>query len=354
MRPSLQASPTLTALVTGTTALAVLLIGVTAAVAGPADTTDAPTAHGRTADQDGTESHDLSATPPRCEDHLVTFTRERTDGDDRAVAITAQALERGVDGWQLLTWEADPTTTLTLVLATAADGNFRTLLPTATGTIEHVQALTFCGDRDPAPAVDTGAEPSGAAGAEPLATRTRTQPRPSSGLDERPMDDDDTRHGTDDDTRHGTPEQPRSVGSEPPYDGATMQPSPAVSDHASSVEPVTRSGPEAEATLSDAAEDRRIPAPIQRTLAPPASVWPARTTMDLARVSANSASTDGGSERPSTVASTGLTGGGNLALLTALLVLLASAAAIPLVRRTTGPPATTVTLEPDDHPEDAR
>jgi hypothetical protein len=143
--------PISAAVATGTVALAVLFVGATAAVAAPAAATDRQTEtveQNEPAQQTETEpgtSLETSPQPPGCADLLVTFHRDATVGDDRAVAITAQALERTVDGWQLLAWQADPGTTLTLVLATGANGELRELPPTTSGVVENVRSVTFCG-----------------------------------------------------------------------------------------------------------------------------------------------------------------------------------------------------------------
>ncbi|MFO7961213.1 MAG: hypothetical protein R6U94_09730 [Nitriliruptoraceae bacterium] len=155
--------PTPAGLATGTAVLAVLLAGTAAAVAAP------PAATHQQAEAGSTSSPGTSPPPPGCADRLVTFHRDGTVGDDGAVAITAQVLEREMDGWQLLAWQADTATTLTLVVAAGADGERRELSPTATGLVENVLSLTFCGSRDSSGQATTIPEPAAAT----------TQPQPA-------------------------------------------------------------------------------------------------------------------------------------------------------------------------------
>ncbi len=142
MRLLPRSRPTTAASATGTVALAVLLVGTTAAAAAPTASTQ------QHAEADGDTELGTSSEGHGCADLLVTFRRDAVVGDGRAVAITAQALQREVDGWQLLAWEADPATTVTRILATGANGETRELPPMTTGTVQDVRSLTFCGSRD--------------------------------------------------------------------------------------------------------------------------------------------------------------------------------------------------------------
>ncbi|MFP4312648.1 MAG: hypothetical protein ACLFS9_11800 [Nitriliruptoraceae bacterium] len=133
-----------------------------------------------------------AATQPSegCTPALVTFTRDGTEGDAEAVALTSQALESGVAGWLHLSWQAAPDTDLTAVEVAHVDGS-RSLLPAeATGTAYEVLALTFCGTTSEAAAdgtVDGGATvPADGAEASdgPDAASTASQ-TPASAQDDR-------------------------------------------------------------------------------------------------------------------------------------------------------------------------
>ena len=90
---------------------------------------------------DGAARADTAA----CDDALVTFTRDGTTGDDRAVALTAQSIERGAAGWDMVGWESAPGTQLTAVVATDRSGEVRHLGVGRNGVAEQVTSLTFCG-----------------------------------------------------------------------------------------------------------------------------------------------------------------------------------------------------------------
>lgn len=139
MRRGPRTSRTPPARVSSTAALAVLLVSTSTALLAPAGA-----AHAQEAADGG------AATTAACQDRLVTFHRGGTDGDAGAVAITAQRLQRDMDGWQLLAWQVEPGTTLTSVIATAADGSPRELAPAVDGAVEDVLSLTFCGSVAPA------------------------------------------------------------------------------------------------------------------------------------------------------------------------------------------------------------
>jgi hypothetical protein len=78
----------------------------------------------------------------------VTFTPERTDGDDTAVAITSQAIDVEVTGWVQVSWEAAAGTELTAIEVLRPDGTRTTLETSDTGTVSDVLSLTFCGTVD--------------------------------------------------------------------------------------------------------------------------------------------------------------------------------------------------------------
>lgn len=78
-------------------------------------------------------------------DPIVTFTTSGVDGDDRAVSITSQVLVAGVDGWEHLSWQAAPDTTVDSVIVVGADTT--TVLhdgDLSTGVAEDVVEITFC------------------------------------------------------------------------------------------------------------------------------------------------------------------------------------------------------------------
>lgn len=184
-------SPARATLATGTTALAALLLGTMAAVAAPAGSS------GQQEGDHGSAEHGSPAASPGCADRLVTFARDGTVGDDRAVALTAQALERNVDGWQLLAWQVQAGTMLTRVVATGIDGERREVSPAEAGTVEHVLSLTFCGSHGAA-VVAAGGDGTVPAGAttqvEPAAAATEPA-APAAGPAAALPPDDDPRTG---------------------------------------------------------------------------------------------------------------------------------------------------------------
>jgi hypothetical protein len=79
-------------------------------------------------------------------DPLVSFTVEGTTGDGRAVAITAQALEQGVEGWAMVAWEAAEGTELASLTIVSIDGSVETRTEDVhRGSAEDVRELRFCG-----------------------------------------------------------------------------------------------------------------------------------------------------------------------------------------------------------------
>ncbi len=101
-----------------------------------------------------------AAGPSDCPDHLVTFTRDEVTGDARAVAITAQSLVWDEPGWDHLSWAAADGVQIRTVLVTGTDGAVRTVTAAATGTVEAVTAVTFCGHTPPAHGVVGTTPPS--------------------------------------------------------------------------------------------------------------------------------------------------------------------------------------------------
>ena len=88
---------------------------------------------------------------PGCAEPLAVISWNGTDdaGDDSAVAVTAQLLEKDFAGWASASWQAAPGTTLTAVTAHRVDGDITELTPAPTGTATHVVAFTFCGTAEP-------------------------------------------------------------------------------------------------------------------------------------------------------------------------------------------------------------
>jgi hypothetical protein len=159
------------AAVIGATALAVAL-GAPAFAEAPGDegaeagavARTAPVAPEADGDEGATSSDEDAAAEPAgagdgavsstyCE-RLVTYTPTSTDGDARTVAITAQALERGVPGWTMVAWEAAAGTTVDAVHVTRSGGATETLPGAPTGSAEDVVELTFCGSSAPAATAD--------------------------------------------------------------------------------------------------------------------------------------------------------------------------------------------------------
>lgn len=85
------------------------------------------------------------ASTPSCDDHLVTHTPTGTEGDGTAVAITSQAVDADQPGWLHAGWQAAEGTELTAVHAVTIDEEVVSLAPEATGFVEDVLSLTFCG-----------------------------------------------------------------------------------------------------------------------------------------------------------------------------------------------------------------
>lgn len=87
-----------------------------------------------------------------CTPVLVTHSPQGSTGEERAVAITAQAidLEEGT-GWVNVAWEAAAGVDLTAVSIFGTDGDVRTLTePGPSGSAVDVDTLVFCGTVDPA------------------------------------------------------------------------------------------------------------------------------------------------------------------------------------------------------------
>ena len=179
-----------------------------------------------------------------CDDALVTFTRDGTTGDDTAVALTSQAVEQGVTGWEMITWQAAPGTSIRAILVTLRNGQLVEVPATDTGTVEDVAAITFCGTLsgakdgdgyDEAANVVPGdpqdpAEPETDDTATPETDDTAT---PETGDTATPETDDTATKETDEQPADTTP--PSAVDSTPPTTEAaatTTEPSAAASPSA--------------------------------------------------------------------------------------------------------------------------
>jgi hypothetical protein len=132
--------------------LGLLLLPMAAAASEPPDPGHATAG----ADEDATPgtaadgtSGLAAASADDCEP-LVSFTVEGTTGDARAVALTAQALERGVEGWAMVAWEAAEGVEISSLTIVATDGGVETRTEgVERGSAENVRELRFCGAGSP-------------------------------------------------------------------------------------------------------------------------------------------------------------------------------------------------------------
>lgn len=83
--------------------------------------------------------------PATCEPPLAVLAPSGSTGDLTAVAVTAQVLEQGVDGWAEVTWEAFPGTELTSLTIVRSDGAEVLTDPPAAGSASEVLELIACG-----------------------------------------------------------------------------------------------------------------------------------------------------------------------------------------------------------------
>lgn len=116
-----------------TSVLLTLLLGLVVAPA-LAAVTDTPAADTPEADA-----------PATCEPPLAVLAPSGSTGDLTAVAVTAQVLEQGVDGWAEVTWEAFPGTELTSLTIVRSDGAEVLTDPPAAGSASEVLELIACG-----------------------------------------------------------------------------------------------------------------------------------------------------------------------------------------------------------------
>jgi hypothetical protein len=105
----------------------------------------------------------LERVEERCREVLLTATPTQVTGDASAVAITSQAIDRDVEGWLHVSWEALAGTVLTDVSVRTPTGIWSPVGAIATGSASDVLEITFCGTSTAA----TGS------GAEDTATTSR-------------------------------------------------------------------------------------------------------------------------------------------------------------------------------------
>jgi len=87
-----------------------------------------------------------AADPPATCDHpLTVLAPSGSTGDLTAVAVTAQVLEQGVEGWAEVTWEAFDGTELTSLTIVRSDGIEVLSDPPASGSASEVVELIACG-----------------------------------------------------------------------------------------------------------------------------------------------------------------------------------------------------------------
>jgi hypothetical protein len=122
-----------------------------------------------------------------CDDELHRISLGSPVAADDAAHLTAQAVEAGSDSFALASWQVGEGVELTEVRVVTAAGETSVLPPAATGTVEQVHTLVFCGARDgatgtavpptsddtevPATAVLASAERASTTTAEPQGSR---------------------------------------------------------------------------------------------------------------------------------------------------------------------------------------
>jgi hypothetical protein len=103
-------------------------------------------------DTDAAESDEPAPTTPTapttpaagCPDLLAVASPAGVDGNELAVAITAQAIDTDLPGWSNVAWKPAQGTTLREVIVTGTDGTL-TSLTDGTDNALDVTTLTFCG-----------------------------------------------------------------------------------------------------------------------------------------------------------------------------------------------------------------
>ena len=158
---------------------------------GDADTEVSVDPDGDASTDDG-DLVDAAATAEACTPELVTHTPDGSSGTEEAVAITSQAVDRGVDGWIGVSWQIADGAALTGLTVTAVDGTVSTYTADIeSGFREDVASLRFCGSYDGEVSVQP--EP-------PVEHDEGTHDDTTSGGDDEATDDSPTGGGTDDST----------------------------------------------------------------------------------------------------------------------------------------------------------
>ncbi len=84
-----------------------------------------------------------------CAPELVTHTPDGSSGVEVAVAITSQAIDKGVAGWISVSWQVADGAELTGLTVTEIDGSVSTLTDDIdSGSLFDVAELRFCGSYD--------------------------------------------------------------------------------------------------------------------------------------------------------------------------------------------------------------
>ncbi len=84
-----------------------------------------------------------------CTPELVTHSPDGSTGVEVAVAITSQAIDKGVDGWISVSWQVADGAQLTGLTVTEIDGSVSTLTADIdSGSLFDVDELRFCGSYD--------------------------------------------------------------------------------------------------------------------------------------------------------------------------------------------------------------
>ena len=177
-----------------------------------------------------------------CDDALVTFTRDGTTGDDTAVALTSQAVEQGVTGWEMITWQAAPGTSIRAILVTLRNGQLVEVPATDTGTVEDVAAITFCGTLSGAKDGDGYDEAANVVPGDP-----QDPAEPETDDTATPETDDTATPETDDTATKETDEQPADT--TPP--SAVDSTPPTTEAAATTTEPSAAASPSADAEGTD-------------------------------------------------------------------------------------------------------
>lgn len=139
------------------------------------------------ADPDGIEEQSETvpseASDAICSEVLVRIAPDHVQGDHRAVAITSQMIELGVEHWVVVAWQAAAGTELTAVSIVGPTGVRTRTADLETGTAHNVVELVFCGIRSGSTVPDVGGvggdASTGAQATDPVAAETPSPDAPS-------------------------------------------------------------------------------------------------------------------------------------------------------------------------------